>query len=80
MHYVVLMMLALAPHWVRVKDAYRIHERYVIRQHDGSQMMLGEFYEVAPGDIRAACYAEGPQGFSTDEAAMAYVLRCEVWR
>lgn len=52
---ILLVLLALTPQWVSVKDGYLLHERYVVREHDGSQLMLGEFYEVEPGDIRAQC-------------------------
>jgi len=80
MQTLMLFVALAAPQWVRVKDAYRAHERYVVRETDGSQLMLGEYFEVAPGDFRASCSGKEPEGFATEAAAQQYVLGCEVWR
>lgn len=68
------------PHWVPVKDAYRLHQRRVVTQADGSETVLGELYQVEPGDVRAECYGQAPVAFATEDDARRYVLGCEVWR
>lgn len=73
---VLAFVLALTLHWVRVKDAYRMHERYMLREHDGSELLIGEYYEVEPGDMRAECAGGAPQGVPNEAAARAFVLGC----
>lgn len=71
-----LMILAVMPRWVHVKDAMRTHERYVERYPDGTASLLGEYYEVQPGDVRAVCAGGDPRSFATSDLARAFVLAC----
>ena len=63
--------------WEQVKDAYRVHERLL----NASGAVLGEYYEVQSGDVRAVCYPDGNLvSVKTEQAARAFVQRCEVWQ
>ena len=63
--------------WKQVKDAYRVHERLL----NASGAVLGEYYEVQSGDVRAVCYPDGKLvSLKTEQDARAFVQRCEVWQ
>lgn len=56
MRFALLLVSSLIlPKWYVVPDGYRVHERYEIRYPDGSKQLVGEVYEVQPGDIRVQC-------------------------
>lgn len=63
--------------WKRVKDV-RVHYRYQQREADRSIYVLGEYYEVEPGDIRAVCFPQKsePASFATEGAAQRFVEAC----
>ena len=63
--------------WKQVKDAYRVHERLL----NASGAVLGEYYEVQSGDVRAVCFPEGKLvSLKTEQDARAFVQKCEVWQ
>lgn len=65
----------IAPHlWVGVKDGYTFHDRLVVKYHDNSQRVVGDVYEVEPGDIRGGC-ADGPvQTFASRQDGRSFVI------
>lgn len=75
MHLLLLALLLPKPHWIHVKDGVTAHTRYV----NGYGNVLGEYYKVEPGRFQAQCYAGNPVVTSSEDAAKAFVLRCEVW-
>lgn len=66
------------PSWVTVKDAYEVHERFVVVQPDKSQVLVGEFYVVEPNDVRAVCAGGEVQSFTNLQGAANYVRHCPV--
>jgi len=74
-----LLFALMAPHWVHIKDAYKIHERWVMTYPDGSVNPLGEYYEVEPGEFGAVCFGSHAVSEKTEQAARDYVQGCEVW-
>ena len=70
-----LLTAMLGPRWVAVHDGLAHHQRWMNRTGN----VLGEYYAMQPGDFRAQCYAGAPVSVATEEAARAFVLRCEVW-
>ena len=67
-----------ATRWELVKDAYRVHERLL----NVSGAVLGEYYEVQSGDVRAVCYPPGDKivSLKTEQDARAFVQKCKVWQ
>lgn len=72
-----ILALVLNPQWHHVKDGYSIHERYVITYPDKSVQMIGEYYQVQPGDVEAVCASGKRQSFSEADTAREFVLECE---
>ena len=77
--HLILAFMILSPHWVKVKDGYKIHMRYVISEHDGTKLVLGEYYEETSDTFIAQCYPGEPLSLNTETAARNAVLECRVW-
>lgn len=73
-----LMLAVLHPSWVRVKDGYSVHYRKVVRERDGSDYIIGEYYRLAPGAFIAQCFPGDPLSLSTEGEARAAVDACPV--